>query len=486
MEGNSENSGDEPDTEDESFVPAEMPPPAKGLPARTASRTPVRATRGKAVPATKRRMRLQDLQRPASVTATILKRASKILTATGSTNSSSGKTIYETARQRLHVSAVPDTLPCREDEFAEIYGSLYNAIEERNSMCMYISGVPGTGKTATVYEVIRTLQENSEDGELSEFQYIELNGMKMTEPSQAYAQLWQAISGGEKATPRHAAQLLERHFSAPSPRRHTYVVLMDELDLLVTKSQSIMYNFFDWPHRPHAKLIVIAIANTMDLPERMLSHKVSSRLGLTRINFQPYTHLQLMTIVMSRLEGCLAFGSDAVELCARKISAVSGDARRALDVCRRAVEMVEAEAEEKAVENDSGSSREDLLVTMLVIDRAVKEMYASGQIAFIQSAPLQHKVFLVALRAAIRKAGVPEVSLGDVAFIHRQLCQMHELSVPSYEQISAVCAQLGATRCVLTESSLLDVHQLVRLAIAEDDITVALRPDALFQKICVS
>ncbi|KAJ1933513.1 Origin recognition complex, subunit 1, partial [Kickxella alabastrina] len=331
MEGNSENSGDEPDTEDESFVPAEMPPPAKGLPARTASRTPVRATRGKAVPATKRRMRLQDLQRPASVTATILKRASKILTATGSTNSSSGKTIYETARQRLHVSAVPDTLPCREDEFAEIYGSLYNAIEERNSMCMYISGVPGTGKTATVYEVIRTLQENSEDGELSEFQYIELNGMKMTEPSQAYAQLWQAISGGEKATPRHAAQLLERHFSAPSPRRHTYVVLMDELDLLVTKSQSIMYNFFDWPHRPHAKLIVIAIANTMDLPERMLSHKVSSRLGLTRINFQPYTHLQLMTIVMSRLEGCLAFGSDAVELCARKISAVSGDARRALD-----------------------------------------------------------------------------------------------------------------------------------------------------------
>lgn len=54
---------------------------------------------------------------------------------------------------------------------------------------------------------------------------------------------------------------------------------MDELDLLVTKKQTVMYNFFEWPNRPNSKLIVIAIANTMDLPERILTNKVSSRLG---------------------------------------------------------------------------------------------------------------------------------------------------------------------------------------------------------------
>ncbi|KAJ2862979.1 Origin recognition complex, subunit 1 [Coemansia aciculifera] len=460
-----------------------------------APRTPARARRttlakGTLTPATatKRRMRLQDIQLSAAVSATILRRTTRM----GSELQAAvpeGATVYEVARQRLHVSAVPDTLPCREDEFAEIYGHLYNTIEERNSMCMYISGVPGTGKTATVHEVIRTLQENAEEGELPDFQYIELNGMKMTEPAQAYTQLWQAIAG-EKATPKHAAQLLEKHFSTPSPRRRTYVVLMDELDLLVTKSQSIMYNFFDWPHRPHAKLVVVAIANTMDLPERMLNHKVSSRLGLTRINFQPYSHQQLMTIVQSRLEGCAAFDADAVELCARKISAVSGDARRALDVCRRAVEIVEAESARESTlaggkrvrpSEDSGQ-----LVTMMIIDRAVKEMYASGNVAFIQNASLQQKVFLLSLRAAIRKAGIPEVSLGDVAFVHRQLCQMHELVIPSYDQIAKICSQLGATRCILTESSILDVHQQVRLAIAEDDITVALRPDPFFQKIATS
>ncbi|KAJ2455948.1 Origin recognition complex, subunit 1, partial [Coemansia sp. RSA 2337] len=462
-----------------------------------APKTPARARRATLAKdtltpatATKRRMRLQDIQLSVAVSATILRRATRMGSELQAV-APEGASVYEVARQRLHVSAVPDTLPCREDEFAEIYGHLYNTIEERNSMCMYISGVPGTGKTATVHEVIRTLQENSEEGELPDFQYIELNGMKMTEPAQAYTQLWQAIAG-EKATPKHAAQLLEKHFSTPSPRRRTYVVLMDELDLLVTKSQSIMYNFFDWPHRPHAKLVVVAIANTMDLPERMLNHKVSSRLGLTRINFQPYSHQQLMTIVQSRLEGCAAFDADAVELCARKISAVSGDARRALDVCRRAVEIVEAESARESTlaggkrvrpSEDSGQLG---LVTMMVIDRAVKEMYASGNVAFIQNASLQQKVFLLSLRAAIRKAGIPEVSLGDVAFVHRQLCQMHELVIPSYDQIAKICSQLGATRCILTESSILDVHQQVRLAIAEDDITVALRPDPFFQKIATS
>ena len=117
---------------------------------------------------------------------------------------------------------------------------------------------------------------------------------------------------------------------------------MDELDLLVNKKQTVIYNFFNWPTRPHSNLIVVAIANTMDLPERMLSNKVSSRLGLTRINFQPYTHQQLAEIIKSRLEGLDLFDAKAIEFCARKVSAVSGDARRALDICRRAAEIAQA------------------------------------------------------------------------------------------------------------------------------------------------
>lgn len=35
--------------------------------------------------------------------------------------------------------------------------------------------------------------------------------------------------------------------------------------------------------------------------------------------------------------------SSAVQLCARKVASVAGDARTALDVCRRAVETVESD-----------------------------------------------------------------------------------------------------------------------------------------------
>ena len=72
------------------------------------------------------------------------------------------------------------------------------------------------------------------------------------------------------------------------------VVLMDELDLLVTKKQKVMYNFFDWPNKPHSRMIVIAVANTMDLPERMMSNKVSSRLGT-------YPLVQVIFIILSLL-----------------------------------------------------------------------------------------------------------------------------------------------------------------------------------------
>lgn len=48
--------------------------------------------------------------------------------------------------------------------------------------------------------------------------------------------------------------------------------------MLWTRKQSILYNLFDWPTRPQAKLVVLAVANTMDLPERIMMNRVSSRL----------------------------------------------------------------------------------------------------------------------------------------------------------------------------------------------------------------
>ena len=55
--------------------------------------------------------------------------------------------------------------------------------------CMYISGLPGTGKTATVYEVSRNLQKASKAGDIPDFKFIEINGLKLTDPKQAYVSI---------------------------------------------------------------------------------------------------------------------------------------------------------------------------------------------------------------------------------------------------------------------------------------------------------
>jgi origin recognition complex subunit 1 len=185
---------------------------------------------------------------------------------------------FQIARSRLHVSAVPATLPCREEEFSKVYCNLESAISEGTGACIYISGTPGTGKTATVREVVGQLNAAVMAEELDDFIFVEINGMKVTDPHQSYSLLWEALKG-DRVSPSQALDLLEREFGHPSPRRVPCVVLMDELDQLVTKNQSVMYNFFNWPGLRHSRLIVLAVANTMDLPERTLSNKISSRLG---------------------------------------------------------------------------------------------------------------------------------------------------------------------------------------------------------------
>ena len=165
-----------------------------------------------------------------------------------------------------------------------------------------ICGVPGTGKTATVREAVRTLQRMQVRNEVPAFTFVEINGMKLATPMQAYTELWCGISDGKsRLQPRAALTKLSAHFEGRQRSRPT-VVLMDELDMFVTSRQDVIYNMFHWPDMPHSRLIVLAVANTMDLPERTLQPKVTSRLGMTRIPFMPYTNKQLFDIVRARLD----------------------------------------------------------------------------------------------------------------------------------------------------------------------------------------
>uniref|UniRef100_A0AAZ3STX7 Origin recognition complex subunit 1 n=1 Tax=Oncorhynchus tshawytscha TaxID=74940 RepID=A0AAZ3STX7_ONCTS len=373
--------------------------------------------------------------------------------------------ILEEARARLHVSSVPESLPCREQEFQDIYNFVESKVMDGTGGCMYISGVPGTGKTATIHEVIRCLQHASDMDEIPTFRFIEINGMKMTDPHQAYVQILQKLTD-QKVTADHAAALLEKRFSNPAPKKETTVLLVDELDLLWTRKQNVMYNLFDWPTRRHARLVVLTIANTMDLPERIMINRVASRLGLTRMSFQPYSFKQLQQIITSRLNKVKAFEEDALQLVSRKVAALSGDARRCLDICRRATEICE-----HSTSHPSSAG----LVRMNHVMEALDEMFSSSYITAIRCASLQEQLFLRAVIAEFRRLGLEEATFQQVFVQHRALSRVEGLQPISVSEGLAVCQRLGACRLLLLEASRLDMLQRVRLNVSQDDVLYALK-----------
>ena len=94
------------------------------------------------------------------------------------------------------------------------------------------------------------------------------------------------------------------------------------------------------------------------------------------MTFQPYTFRQLERIVSSRMSGLKVFDNDAIQLAARKVAAVSGDARRALDICRRSTEIAEAVGKAAAAAST--------LVRICHVDQALQEMFSSPKILAIR------------------------------------------------------------------------------------------------------
>lgn len=83
----------------------------------------------------------------------------------------------------------------------------------------------------------------------------------------------------------------------------------------------VLYNLFEWPMRRGSRLAVIGVANTMDLPERLMP-RIASRLGGRRVVFQPYTRPQLVAIIDSRLQQAgLAhtFAPNAINMACSKV-----------------------------------------------------------------------------------------------------------------------------------------------------------------------
>lgn len=177
---------------------------------------------------------------------------------------------------------------------------------------MFIGGPPGVGKTACVRAALARLRMEQTAGDVPKFKFIPLNGMEMRHPFEAYVKFWEALTGRKHVgSHEKACEYLETHFTSPKSL-HGYqdktvsVVLLDEIDYLMTEKQTVLYNFFDWPKRAEEvpngrRLIVIGISNTLNLAEQ-LQTKVQSRVGSEKCLFKAYNLNDTVAILKSKIE----------------------------------------------------------------------------------------------------------------------------------------------------------------------------------------
>jgi origin recognition complex subunit 1 len=154
---------------------------------------------------------------------------------------------------------------------------------------------------------------------------------------------------------------------------------------------------------------VIAIANTFDLPERVMMRRVQSRLGLSRETFSPYTFKQLEEIVRSRLGPNLSrlFEDSGLGFIARKVASLSGDARRCLEICRQAVEHSIIRYEET---RDPSS----VYIRLQDVIKAVNAINCNPAILLMKTAPLYGQLLLRGTVASFRTSGIEEASVEEI------------------------------------------------------------------------
>ncbi len=74
--------------------------------------------------------------------------------------------------------------------------------------CLYVSGVPGTGKTASVLEVMKGLRRAVEADDLSNFQFVELNSLRLPSPSHIYTHLFEVGCAASFHVPPYCLPML--------------------------------------------------------------------------------------------------------------------------------------------------------------------------------------------------------------------------------------------------------------------------------------
>ncbi|KAH8415704.1 hypothetical protein KR222_010406 [Zaprionus bogoriensis] len=338
---------------------------------------------------------------------------------------------YQNARRVLN-SAETLHLPGRESQLQELREFFSSHLDAQTSGSLYVSGQPGTGKTACLSLLLRAPEY------AQRLQRVYINCTSIASVGAVYKKLCAELQLKPAGrTERDHLEAIQRHLRKA---KRMLLLVLDEIDQLCTTRQEVLYTIFEWPALPGARILLVGIANSLDLTDRALM-RLNARCELKPrlMHFPPYTKPQIVEIFKSRLAEAQVldvFPPVTLQLLAAKVSAVSGDVRRALDIGRRVVEIAEQqksagekEFNMKALELDGPKAEPttDTLKPVQVsqVAAVLNKVYGASQNLEedIEAAfPLQQKLMLCSLVLMLRNERNKDISMGRLHEVYRRVC----------------------------------------------------------------
>ncbi|QDS67576.1 hypothetical protein FKW77_003531 [Venturia effusa] len=264
---------------------------------------------------------------------------------TPSTPRLSGYSLYNTARQALAAAGSTERLVGREKENQELSEFVSERLLERSSGCIYISGPPGTGKSALVNQVCTELQ-----GEVSH-KSTYVNCMSVKTAKDIFAKLLDDFEKTDVLEGSETETLEEMFHDGETP----YLVILDEIDHLLDVDVDLLHRLFEWSLEESSNLVIVGIANALDFTDRFLPRLKSRGLRPQLLPFMPYSVPQIASVLTAKLRSLLPATTTAtadfvpfvhptaIQFASRKVAAQTGDLRKAFAICLRAIDLIESE-----------------------------------------------------------------------------------------------------------------------------------------------
>ncbi|KAG8359185.1 hypothetical protein FVEN_g3286 [Fusarium venenatum] len=271
------------------------------------------------------------------------------------------QTIYQQARQLFARGAEPGQLVGRGEERNQLTEFLNRFSSPTPHGCLYVSGPPGTGKSAMITEMTRQYANHKD------VRSAYVNCMSVKSSKDLYTTLLGALGQGFDASEADAITTLQALFMPKTKSSTVHLVTLDEIDHILTMGLESLYRVFEWSLQKNSRLILVGIANALDLTDRFLPRLKAKNLKPDLLSFLPYSATQVKNIITTRLQSLMPAGGKegyvpfihpaAIDLCSRKVSKQTGDLRKAFEICRRALDLIEVETRQKHEEE----AREALL-----------------------------------------------------------------------------------------------------------------------------